>query len=67
MNPKLVRFNDGAYGVRMFSILTFSYKFLDLSGGDYWWSYEYKEKYCKGTEAEAKAAMGLIDDVGTQV
>ena len=67
MKPKLVRFNDGTYGVRRFLILTFSYKFLDLSGGDHWWDYEYKDKYCKGTEAKAREAMNLVGDLGTPV
>lgn len=70
---KLVQFRDGRYGARRG---LFSYKFLDLHDPKlYAWTPTIaKYRYCRGTRAEAEAAINIYNkhkaskrDVGTIV
>lgn len=55
---KLVKFRDGRYGVRKWSIWPLDAVFLDLKGRDYWWSNKvYVDAFAKGTKEQALEAM----------
>ncbi len=55
---KLVKFEDGTYGVRHDN----ECQFLDLSGDRVWWNTSCNvEKYCKASESDARMAMSQED------
>ena len=67
MKYKLVKFKDGRYGARKGF---FIYTYLDLSypSRGSWTLYKFVDKYCKGTEAQAREAIAAnIFDKGTLV
>jgi hypothetical protein len=51
---KIVRFNDGTFGVRRRRWYTlFTNQFLDIKDADYWWTEsQYINKYCKASSME---------------
>lgn len=55
--PKLVRFADGRYGVRRWSLSLLAHEFYGMDQRHWWLDPEYVEKYAKGTEAQARKAM----------
>ena len=62
---KLVKFNNGNYGIRRLTL--FGYKFKDLKG-IYWW--DIKSQFfpnCKGTEKDVKELFDMITDYGKNV
>ena len=65
---KLVKFKDGTYGVRKWSWLSLSYRYLDLKHGFYWWDRSSSFfRGCKGTEARSRSLMNSISDRGKVV
>lgn len=67
MKYKLVKFKDGRYGARGG---WFIYQYLDLSypSRGSWTLYKFVDKYCKGTEVQAREAIAAnVFDKGTLV
>ena len=59
MNYRLVRFNDGRYGVRKEGL--FLKTFVDLEDPVYSWKpVENKFPSCKGSEARAREVLALV-------
>ena len=49
---RIVKFKDGKYAVRKWTI--YGFQFLDIDGDDYWWL---NSKYERGTLKEAELAL----------
>lgn len=57
MFKRIVKFNDGTYGVRKWTLFS-GYLMLDINGSNYWWYEEKNQKeYCRGTLKQAKQAL----------
>lgn len=55
---KLVRFNDGKFGVRSGWLI---HSFADLFESNTWWSTpSYVDEYAKGTEAQAREMLAKL-------
>lgn len=53
---KIVKFNDGSYGIRKWSLLHLQYVYLDLNNRNYWWSLGSRWiKDCKGSLEEVQS------------
>ena len=65
MKYKLVKFEDGRFGVRAWF---FGYKYLSLKKSGYVWrDAPNVEDYCKGTQEHALKALAVYTDKGTLV
>ena len=56
MFKRIVKFNDGTYGVRKWTFI--GYLMLDINDADYWWyGVDYQKTYCRCTLEQAKTAL----------
>ena len=63
---KLVKFNDGSYGIRK-RYWIFWYKFYDFtSRNSYWWSLSKYPDDIKTTKNEAESKLLKLKDFGTE-
>lgn len=56
---KLVKFENGKYGIRMY--WRFGWHFLSMSGEYTWSSKKDIVSYCQGTEEQARMAMQVFN------
>ena len=66
---KIVKFKDGTYGVRRFSLF-FGYVYKDLanSGADFWWPRDSRSfRDCRSSKENAEAFFNIATDKGTKV
>lgn len=56
---KIVKFKDGKYGVRQWSLFDFGYLFLDLNSPKFWWGPDkhFFRNDCRGTLDEVREAI----------
>lgn len=70
MRYTIVKFKDGTYGYRKFSLLDFGYVYLDLaSRGQLWWATDthYFVTNCRGTLQEVIKKVNKIEDMGEPI
>ena len=57
---KVVKFQNGQYGIRRWTLIGYEFLGLDASREDYWWlSPEYVAEYAAGTEKQVLARLAL--------
>ena len=63
----IVKFKDGKYAVRKFSITGLCYEYKDLKD-TYWWSRGSNFfSHCKGSLEDAHTTMDLVSDIGIPI
>jgi len=68
---KIVKFEDGFYGIRKFSIFYFRYVYLDIKSRGGWWRPRKSEFFlnsCKNDDLEhVKKCFAMLKDKGTPI
>lgn len=59
---KLVKFKDGTWGVRR--RVAFTYQFLDMDSTTWWERMSAVNRFCRGTEEQARKLLETMTDTG---